>query len=272
MEKVQHYYSPGNLYDRILKGLEKAGADLTDLDLEDLQPVDEFHIRGSAATKELIAMSGFHSDMHILDIGCGIGGSTRRLTHETGCRTTGVDLSEEYTTTAARLTELLGMQDKVSFRPASALALPFEDNSFDGAWTIQMGMNIDDKTSWLKEMYRVMKPGACAVLYEVCANVNSPIYFPVPWAQDSSMSFLVLPDDFREQVKSTGFSVEEWYDKTDLAQQAFANMEEPKPDYSLPALGVYMLVGDDVPYKAYNLRRNLDEARVSLIQALIVKP
>jgi len=35
--------------------------------------VAEFHIRGDVATKELIKLSDFTSDMHILDVGCGVG-------------------------------------------------------------------------------------------------------------------------------------------------------------------------------------------------------
>jgi len=41
---------------------------------------------------------------------------------------------------------------------------------------------------------------------------------------------------------------------------------------NLPVLGVYMLVGDDIQTKAYNLHRNLEGERVSLIEAVAVKP
>lgn len=272
IEHIHGYYSPNGLYDRILEGLDKLGTDLAKVTLDDLQPVDEFHIRGDAATKELIALSGFTPDLHILDVGCGIGGSTRRLSYETGCRVTGIDLSEEYIDTARRLTQLLKMQERVAFHAASALALPFDDNSFDGVWSLQMNMNVDDKLSWLRETYRVLKPGGRAVLYEVCGNKNSPPYFPVPWAQDSSMSFLVPPESFRDVMTSAGFEIAVWNDKTDLARKAFAQVEEPVGEPDLPALGVYMLVGNDIRTKAYNLRRNLDEERVSLIETVAVKP
>jgi len=250
----------------------KLGKDPLHVTLDDLQPVDEFHIRGDAATRELIELSGFTPDMHILDVGCGIGGSTRRLAHATGCRVTGIDLSDEYIDTAQRLTELLHMQERVTFHAASALDLPFDDDFFDGIWSLQMNMNVEDKLGWLEETYRVLKPGGRAVLYEVCGNRNAPLHFPVPWAQDSSMSFLVPPDSFRDVVTSAGFEVEVWNDKTDLAKKAFANAKEPVGEPNLPVLGVYLLVGNDIQTKAYNLHRNLDEERVSLIEAVAVKP
>jgi len=272
MKHIHSYYTPGNLYDVIVDGLRKSGKDLSSITLDDLQPVDEFHIRGDTATKELIQLSNFTSDMHILDVGCGIGGSTRRLSHETGCRVTGIDLSDEYIEVANKLTELLSMQDRVSFNAASALALPYEDNSFDGIWSIQMNMNIENKLLWLAELYRVVKPGARTVLYEVCGGPHSPIYYPVPWAQDDSMSFLDSANTFRETINEAGFSIEVWNDKTDLARAAFANMTKPEGEPKLPHLGVHMLVGNDILTKAYNLHRNLEELRVTLIECVAIKP
>lgn len=272
MKHIHGYYSPNDLYNSIIDGLNQIGKDLSELTLDDLQPVDEFHIRGDVATKELIKLSAFTPDMHILDVGCGVGGSTRRLSQEAGCNVTGIDLSDEYIDAAERLTKLLNMQDRVKFHAASALELPFQDNTFDGAWSIQMNMNIEDKLSWLKEVHRTLKPGGRAVLYEVCGHKNSPVYFPVPWAQDSSMSFLVPPQPFRDVITDAGFVIHVWNDKTELAQKAFAHMTEPVGEPDLPELGVHLLVGKDILTKAYNLHRNLNEERVSLIETVAVKP
>jgi SAM-dependent methyltransferase len=272
MKEIHSYYSPNDLYNKIIDGLGKIGKDLSSVTLDDLQPVDEFHIRGDVATKELIKLSNFTPDMHILDVGCGVGGSTRRLSQETTCCVTGIDLSDEYIDAAERLTQLLNMQERVKFHAASALALPFDDNTFDGAWSIQMNMNVEDQLGWLKEVYRVLKPGGRAVLYEVCGSTNTPVYFPVPWAQDSSMSFLVPPESFRDAITSAGFNINVWNDKTDLARKAFAHMTEPVDEPDLPELGVHLLVGNDILTKAYNLHRNLDDERVSLIETVAAKP
>jgi SAM-dependent methyltransferase len=272
MKHIHSYYSPNDLYNSIIEGLSEIGKELSELTLDDLQPVDEFHIRGDVATKELIKLSGFTPDMHVIDVGCGVGGSTRRLSHETGCRVTGIDLSDQYIDAAERLTQLLSMQERVKFHAASALALPFDDDTFDGAWSIQMNMNVEDKLSWLRELHRVLKPGGRAVLYEVCGNKNSPVHFPVPWAQDSSMSFLVPPESFRDVISVAGFDIDVWNDKTRLAQKAFAHMTEPMGEPDLPELGVHLLVGNDILTKAYNLHRNLDEERVSLIETVAIKP
>ena len=63
---IHSYYSPNGLYNSIIEGLNQLGKDLSALSLEDLHPVDEFHIRGTVATQELIALCEFTSDMHNL--------------------------------------------------------------------------------------------------------------------------------------------------------------------------------------------------------------
>ena len=272
MKHIHSYYSPNDLYNKIIDGLNNLGKDLSEVTLNDLQPVDEFHIRGDVATKELIKLSDFTPDMQILDVGCGVGGSTRRLSHETGCCVTGIDLSDEYIDTAERLTQLLNMQERVKFQAASALALPFDADTFDGVWCIQMNMNVENKLLWLQEVYRVLKPGARAILYEVCGHKNTPVHFPVPWAQDNTMSFLVTPEAFHNVITSAGFDIDVWNDKTDLARMAFSQMTEPRGEPNLPELGVHLLVGNDILTKAYNLHRNLDEERVTLIETVALKP
>lgn len=86
------------------------------------------------------------------------------------------------------------------------------------------------------------------------------------------MSYLVPPESFRDVITSAGFNIDIWNDKTDLAQKAFAHMMEPTGDPVLPELGVHLLVGNDILTKAYNLHRNLDEERVSLIETVAIKP
>ncbi len=75
-EIKMHYASPG-LYERIVHGLEAIGRSPASVDLDDLAALHEFHLRGPAATRELI---------EILDVGSGLGGPARRLAKATGCR------------------------------------------------------------------------------------------------------------------------------------------------------------------------------------------
>ena len=52
-ESIQEHYARQDLGNRILGALAQAGKDLDRLRPEDLAAVDEFHVRGRAATLEL---------------------------------------------------------------------------------------------------------------------------------------------------------------------------------------------------------------------------
>lgn len=95
---------------------------------------------------------------HLLDVGCGLGGASRYFAQERGCRVTGIDLTEDYVRVAHLLAARVGLSDRVSYRQGSALALPFEPQSFDGAYMLHVGMNIRDKAALFAEVRRVLRP------------------------------------------------------------------------------------------------------------------
>lgn len=90
-EDIQQHYARPDLGTAILTALANAGKDVNNLKPEDLAPVDEFHIRGRQATFELARAVGLDATKHVLDVGSGIGGPSRCIAREFGCRVTGVD-------------------------------------------------------------------------------------------------------------------------------------------------------------------------------------
>ena len=90
-ERVARHYARSDLEAAILDALVASGKDLERLVPEDLAPVDELHTGGRQATIEFAAQIDLTPDMHLLDIGCGIGGPSRFFAEEHGCRVTGID-------------------------------------------------------------------------------------------------------------------------------------------------------------------------------------
>jgi SAM-dependent methyltransferase len=82
---------------------------------------------------------------HILDIGSGLGGPARYFANRFGCRVTGIDLTPEFCDVARHLTRLLEMEERVKFEVGDALRMPFADSSFDGAYSMNVSMNIAEK-------------------------------------------------------------------------------------------------------------------------------
>ena len=82
---ISNHYTVTGLGDRILAALAAAGKDIDALEVDDLAPVDEFHIRGRMATEELASWAQIGSSDRVLDVGCGLGGTSRHLAASTGC-------------------------------------------------------------------------------------------------------------------------------------------------------------------------------------------
>ena len=220
-DHIQGHYSRQGLGEAILAALAAAGKDINHLKLEDLAPVDQFHIRGKEATIELAAQVKLNSNTKVLDVGCGIGGASRYLASKYGCHVTGLDLTDEYCQVAQSLSDRLGLASRVNYRQASALAMPFEDSSFDVVWTQYAAMNIADKPTLYSEIARVLRPAGYFAMYDVLAGPVSPLVYPVPWARDASISFLATPDNVHALLESTGLHILSWHDTSEVGRVWF---------------------------------------------------
>lgn len=265
---VQEHYTRSDLGSVILTALEKAGKDIEHLTPEDLAPVDEFHIRGRRATLELAQAVGVDSTKRVLDVGSGVGGTSRCLAREFGCRVTGIDLTDEYCRTATMLSKRIGLAELVDYSQGDATNLPFPDASFDIVWTEHVAMNIPDKPALYREMYRVLKPGGTLAIYDILAGPSGPVMFPVPWARTPDSSFLVTPEELRDLLEKSGFNVTAWSDTTEAARAWFVSLAEKIRMDGLPPLGFHLLLGSDFQVMAQNQRRNLEEGRILLAQVV----
>ncbi|HJV64732.1 MAG TPA: methyltransferase domain-containing protein [Geomonas sp.] len=268
LEKVVAHYGSRDLEAALLAALVQAGKDPDRLCPDDLAPIDEFHVRGALATRELAQEVAPLAGMQVLDIGSGLGGPSRYLAGQYGCRVVGVDLSESYCRAAQMLSGRLGMGDRVCYVAANALALPFPDDSFDLVWTQHVSMNIQDKHRFYGEIRRVLKDGGRLAFYDVTAGPGGGVHFPVPWASDDSASFLVTQAELRQLLDEAGFRALSWQDVTPEAlawfrqRQAKVRQDGPRP------LGLHLLLGADFGKMAQNQLRNLEEGRITLVEAV----
>ena len=254
---VQDHYGLDGLLQRVLAALAAAGIDPDHPSVEDLQAIDQLHTGGLAATKEHGARAGIAPDMHVLDLGCGVGGSARYLAENVVCRVTGIDLTKEFVDVARQLTARCRLADKVTFEQADALDLPFEGESFDHVWSHNVTMNIADKTGLAAEVARVLRRGGRWTSAEIAKGPAGDPEFPLPWARHPRDSFLVSPDQLCAALEAGGLRVVERIDDTEvynaLAQQAQARDRQGPPQ----GIGIDVVLGDDLPARA----RNMTEAR-----------
>jgi ubiquinone/menaquinone biosynthesis C-methylase UbiE len=266
---VEDHYTRSSLGDTILSALREAGKDLEHLTPDDLAPVDEFHSGQRNATVRLAQLAGVSGAEDVLDVGCGIGGPSRFLAKEFGCRVTGLDLTAEFIEVANMLARRTGLAGKVTYRQGNALDLPFPDASFDLVWSQNAAMNIADRDRLYAEMRRVLRPAGRLAIQDVAAGPGGEPYYPTPWAEDKSISFLFAPEVTREKLERAGFRVVAWHDPTrESLEQALARAKALETGAS-PPLGLHILIGPNFPTVSRNMVRNLEEARITLINAVL---
>ena len=212
---ISGHYASGDLLQRLRAALAEDGADPDNPSIAALAPYDQFHGRGLEATEEIAGQLAISTGDHILDVGSGIGGPARYMADRFGCRVSGIDLTAEFCQVARALTRSLGLQEKVAIHEGDALAMPFEAERFDGAYSMNVSMNIADKDGLYRSIHRVLKPGGWLVLSEIARGPGDDVTFPVPWAGESGSSFLATPAQTREGLEAAGFAVETLYDVTD---------------------------------------------------------
>jgi len=259
---VKDHYAVGNLAERTLEGLKATGADIDNLTIEDIAAVDEFHIGGRKATQYAISKIPLTAKTHVVDVGCGIGGAVRTIVSQIGCKVTGIDLTPEYIEVARTLSRLTGLDDRTEFHAASALSMPFEDQTFDAALSIHVAMNIKDRDGLYKEIARVTKPGAILCIYDVMKKGDAPIAFPVPWAQSVEASHLVSPDQMTPLLHNAGFEISDVEDRSDFAMEFFRQSQAAAATGPSP-LGVHLIMGPTAQEKLQNVRQNIADGRIA---------
>ena len=152
---------------------------------------------------ELVKWSGLDKlpkGSRILDVGCGIGGSSRILAKYYGFNVTGITISPAQVKRARELTPF-GLN--CSFQVMDALNLKFENGTFDAVWSVEAGAHMSNKKKFADEMLRTLRPGG----YFALADWNSRDLRAYP---PSFLEKLVLKQLLEQWVHPNFISINEF--------------------------------------------------------------
>jgi ubiquinone/menaquinone biosynthesis C-methylase UbiE len=271
-KSVSEHYTHGKLLAAILTSVSKLGKTAQSVTIEDLAPVDEFHIGGRLATNHLLSQVNFSERGHILDIGCGLGGASRFIADKYNNSVTGIDLTQEYIDVGNTLCSWVGLGEKITLHQGSALAMPFEDEIFNGAIMLHVGMNIDDKAKLFTEVYRVLRPGSSFAVYDVMQINRGELTYPVPWASEKNTSQLASPDQYQQALHDAGFKTSKENVRREFAMDFFKQMrEKTEANGGPPPLGLHTLMQESTTVKVSNMITNITADLIAPVEIIAQK-
>lgn len=269
---VSEHYLHGDLLKAIQTAIAELGKTVDSVTIEDLAPVDEFHIGGRLATENFLGQFNFSEQDHILDVGCGLGGASRFVANKYHNQVTGIDLTSEYIETGNALCAWVKLDKHITLQQGSALSMPFKDETFDGGYMMHVGMNIEDKAQLFAEIYRVLRPGAAFGVYDIMRNKDGKLAYPVPWATESSTSRLATPGQYKRALGDAGFEVSTENNRRDFALDFFKALRAKTEANGGPApLGLHILMKESTAVKIKNMIDNISADYIAPVEIISKK-
>lgn len=169
---------------------------------------------------ELLRWGEVTQAQKILDVGCGIGGSSLYLAEKFGATATGITLSPVQAERARERAKAAGLP--AQFEVADALHMPFEDASFDFVWSLESGEHMPDKVKFMQECFRVLKPGGKFVMATWCHRPVAPPDSPLTAEEQQHLAkiyevyclpYVISLPEYEAIAQSLGFQnlrTEDW--------------------------------------------------------------
>ncbi|HRD41937.1 MAG TPA: methyltransferase domain-containing protein [Prochlorococcaceae cyanobacterium AMR_MDS_5431] len=124
----------------------------------------DFRVAKEIFVHQLVHWSGLDQLPHgstVLDVGCGIGGSSRILARDYGFNVLGISISPSQ---VKRARELTNSNSQCQFAVMDALDLKLADGSFDAIWSVEAGPHMPDKQLYADEIQRILQPNGLLIV------------------------------------------------------------------------------------------------------------
>ena len=236
--RLTRFYGAMTSLDAVVGALSAEGIDVGGATSADLytRGLDCHNLGGYSQLEKIadavVGVDAPRADDTVLDVGCGLGGPSRFIADRFGCQAVGVDLLPVRIGAARALGEMTRSIDRVDYRVADALALPFEAAGFAQVWMMDTSIHVRNKAALFGEIARVLRPGGLLVLHDQMGPLPRamlPAKRAAPYVAPS------LPQLIRV-VESAGFRLELWRDTTAAVLEFFHDRRQLAASFNLSSI------------------------------------
>ncbi len=180
---------------------------------DETNPNDGLFEASKRLSEMMVHWANISEGDRFIDIGCGYGVPGIMLAKTKGCEVDGITASDYQKDEALKLVQAEGLDSKVRFTVGDANKLPFDDNTFNGAWFFESIFHMGHESA-LKEAYRVLKPGGSLLIADFprlgSISEEDMKYFKEVFFVSSFLSM----DEYSEVLKKSGFEMARILDVT----------------------------------------------------------
>ncbi|MEP7197504.1 MAG: class I SAM-dependent methyltransferase [Saprospiraceae bacterium] len=124
---------------------------------------------------ELLRWGNIHASNHILDVGCGVGGSARLLAKKYDAQVLGLTLSPVQAKNAQRYNQETGLDKQIHIEVKDMMSMIDADQKFDLIWSLESAEHIVDKKGLLEMFYKLLNPKGRLIMATWCHRNVPPV-------------------------------------------------------------------------------------------------